>query len=90
MEVVRNNAEDLRVFAGYFENFCSNLDADSQRLQTLFENLAQNWRDNQSARMGDRMEAFRTMITNFNRRSENVPGHLRELANLIDEYDGNR
>lgn len=90
MEVVRNNAEDLRAFAEYFENFCANLEADSQTLQNLFDELSQIWRDRQNERMSGKMEAFRTMIRDFNRRSAGVPDHLRALANLIDDYDANR
>ena len=87
MSTVRNDSEDLRLFAGQFSRFQEELYQNTLSMKGNFNRLGDTWQDEQYVRFGEKIDDFAKRVAGFLQRTENVPDGLNRLADLSEDHD---
>ena len=88
MSGVKNNPEDLRVFAGALQRYLDTVAEETARLDGAFNQLGDVWDDQKRREFEDVYGQLRGALNAFNEQATEQIPYLNQLAADLETYLG--
>lgn len=86
MSMAIANPDDLDAIAASLENYLNQVEEETNRFHSAFEQYGDSWRDEKRQQFEETYGQLRSMIEQFKENaSEQIP-YLRDEANILREY----
>lgn len=86
MSSVRNDFEQLRLFANRLNQYLDEIDQANSNLDSAFAELGEAWDDHKRMEFEEVYNELRDMINRFRENAEEQIPYLNELADKLEEY----
>lgn len=90
MSAVKNDFEQLRIFADRLKGYLQQIDDANTNLDQAFSELGEAWQDSQRVEFEKVYQELRDMLLKFHASADQQIPYILELAQILEDYHNTR